>query len=540
MSDAAALTKILGHVLTAADLAQRIAARSNDFDGLLAAFATARIADLGLSPDVVAAQFTARRPDATRPDVPASVLAAALTTIAMHAPASPAQEALRRVVAAEHEALGASGVNRSTLALIGLLLLLGGAEFSFGPLKLEVPGLIEVVAKIPAEDIDALYALLSSDAPPDAPYVSRPVLPAQGVPIDDARAIAREIDERFRSGAIMLPDLPSRSAAYPSVAAPWRPDNGSTTIGRYFIGAGVVYASTTDGRRCFLPSVTVFLPRPGDKVPQRVLLNLNPLKQALLRSARIHVELGGVVHGLGTSQARGHFPRLPVGCSVEHPSGLLGSVTCFARLTDGRHVLVTSGHVASDFGRTGAGTELRREDQARRQTGFATVVEAVMPKPGIGVGALDCDAALAMLHSDTRHDENYLVGGKQRIDTIGSVDPENMLVGRVVVMRHGCGSRPATGYVSSLDQTAFFAGPNGQVYEIADQMQIKTEPKAPAFAVAGDSGGPVMLSSSGDRVVLVGQVVCGNARGGLDGATFVTPALVLERRFGLKLVGASR
>lgn len=112
--------------------------------------------------------------------------------------------------------------------------------------------------------------------------------------------------------------------------------------------------------------------------------------------------------------------HLPIGCSVHHPRGAVGSVTCFVRSPEERHhSLLTSGHVASSYGTTDADTLLKRPGSQGPDplADFALVKHVVLPSCGapagqFAPGAADMDAAVARLLGNVRDDLNRFRTGE--------------------------------------------------------------------------------------------------------------------------------
>lgn len=441
-----------------------------------------------------------------------------------------------------HTAFSGLKAPKGVAWLVGALILLGGADLELGPVGVEVPGAIEIYEQLTDEQLLNIKELLTLEVPPDAPYISKKAIAPSGVYLDDARSIAKEIDQRFREGKIRLPELRSSTKQYNVKVKPWHPD-ANTLTDRYLIGAGVAYQSFENNEVLFTPSITVFLPSPQEGSPKRILLDIKALEAAVGHEARVKVAYGGIVKGLaGFGKLQKVRDRLPVGCSISHPGGLTGSITCFVDVKGQKQrCLLTSGHVATDYGRTPKGTALKRPTATDPNADISMLIGALAPLAEQGSSIVpDTDCAVAKLENGIIDDGNHILSSNgERITNVVEIDPDWLRGGGLVVDKHGSGSKPVTGYVSTIDQTAFYRSPDGNiVYEIADQLQIRTNPGDLPFAVAQDSGAAVTVRQGQRDLGLVGQIVCGNGFGGKDGLAYATPASSLIDGTSTKLVGS--
>ena len=524
------------------DLSAQLQARNNNIDDLIVDFLVRHLVGMGRDPDVFLAQVLNRTKFPKRPTPDNKRALKALEWLIENRDNQLPQSFVEALAAEDiHHAFAGMKAPRELAWLIGLLVLFGGADVEIGPASLDVPGLVEISRDISSEDINTLRDLLSNNIPDDAPYISRSAIPVEGVSLDEAREIAREISARFKSGSIKLPSITSRTKSYDRTIKSWLPDEDSTD--RYFLGAGVVYQSYKGGACLFSPSVTVFLPNPSTDAPDRILLNVKPLEEQLGYEGRVRVDAAGVVSALaGRARLDGPFDRLPVGCSIRHPSGITGSVTCFVKLPKSdKRWLVTSAHVATNFGTTGENTALKRPTSTDPNADIAMVESNKDPLSVIKAGqVVNNDMAIASLYEDIIEDGNHVFSkNSERIARIHEIDPESLRSQTAVVEKFGCGSRSSMGFISKIDQTAFFRSPDGStIYEIEDQFEISTLPKAPAFAKSTDSGAAVALRENQRTLALVGQIVCGNRLGGKEGKAYATPVSQVFRSAGMKLIGA--
>lgn len=544
------------------DLAAKVVVKDNRYEEIYAAYARTIVRERNIDTETLAQIFVKHHMDAK------SVLDAAPNRNVLEKAASSEKDAVRERLSdalntidvmqplgeGKESRLGPYG-----MALLGFLILVGGVEVESGDASITVPGLLETLGKIPQGLKDDITDLLlpptepdnspveggdatpqaglleaTSIEPPGAPFVSRADIPSAGIPFDEARGLSQEISERFRRGDIELPDLPPGTKSYKvDVVKPWTPD-GESFVDRYLLGAGVSYASTSNSECFFRAAVTVFVPFPSLE-KGRPLVKLRALKEQFGRFG-VQVDYGGTVKPLSMTRARlrRSFERLPIGCSVLHPNQRVGSITCFVRVKESAdHHFVTSWHVATNFGKTGADTMLQRP-VGSNNADIATVtgsLYALSPDGGL------MDAALVRLHPETLHDRNRAANGTLVFSQVRAMDRNELQGAGVSLEKVGCGTGVTVARARKLLQEAYVAGPDESVYVLHDQIEVGTERSIASFAKAGDSGAPVWVRSAdiGDRF-LIGQVACGNELGGKEGVTYVTPIEPLLSHFNAELV----